>query len=252
VGIAWSAGALSGSGLWAAWLVGVMILDGTGWEGGAVLAAFFVSSSLVSRIASGAESLRQNPPLLDAKGNRRDAWQVGANGGPAALAAMLPLEPALKIWLVTASLAAAAADTWATSFGLLSRKPPRLLWSSRVVTPGTSGGVTATGTAGAAAGAALVAATSALMTGRPALLPLGTLIGFLGMVMDSLLGGTVQGRFHCPRCNQPSEWAVHRCGTPTQLLGGWAWLNNDVVNFLATALAAGTAWIVWWALDGLS
>ena len=72
------------------------------------------------------------------------------------------------------------------------------------------------------------------------------------MVMDSLLGGTVQGRFHCSRCNQPSEWAIHRCGTPTHLSGGWTWLNNDGVNFLATALAAGAAWIVWWARDGLS
>jgi uncharacterized protein (TIGR00297 family) len=236
----------------AAWLVGVMILEGTGWEGGAVLAAFFVSSSLVSRIASGAGSLRRNPPPLDPKGNRRDAWQVCVNGGPAALAAMLPLDPTLKIWLVTASLAAAAADTWATSVGLLSRKPPRLLWSRRMVPPGTNGGVTAIGTAGAVAGAALVAATGALATGRLALLPLGTLIGFLGMVMDSLLGGTVQGRFHCSRCDQPSEWAIHRCGTPTHLSGGWGWLNNDGVNFLATALAAGAAWIVWWALDGLS
>ncbi len=238
--------------MWAAWLVGVMILQGTGWEGGAALAAFFVSSSLVSRIASRAESLRGSSPQLDAKGNRRDVWQVSANGGPAALAAMLPLDSTLKIWLVTASLAAAAADTWATSIGLLSRRPPRLLWSSRVVSPGTSGGVTPIGTAGGAAGAALVAATGALMTGRLDLLPLGTLIGFLGMVMDSLLGGTVQGRFHCSRCNQPSEWAIHRCGSPTGLTGGWSWLNNDGVNFLATALAAGAAWIVWWALDGLS
>jgi uncharacterized protein (TIGR00297 family) len=223
----------------AAWLVGVLILAGTGWAGGAVLAAFFVSSSLVSGIEA-------REPLLDPKGDRRDAWQVIANGGVAAVAAHVPMaDPEFRLWLVTASLAAAAADTWATSIGSLSRTAPRLLGLGRVVIPGTSGGMTPLGTAGAVFGAALVAGTGALVARSPALLPLGTLIGFFGMVVDSALGGAAQGRFHCPRCNQPGEWPVHRCGAPAQHVAGWAWLNNDGVNFLATVLAAGAAWVTW-------
>jgi uncharacterized protein (TIGR00297 family) len=209
------------------------------------LAAFFISSNLVSR-ASG----RALHTGLDPKGDRRDLWQVYANGGPAALAAVAaPAHTGLAIWLVTASLAAAAADTWATSIGARSRVLPRLLWSSRTVPAGTSGGVTLAGSVGAAAGAAIVAATGALVTGRPALFPAATLIGFAGMLADSLLGGVLQGRFHCPRCDQPSEWRVHRCGSATVRRAGLAWLNNDGVNFLATGIATGAAFIAWRWLD---
>ncbi len=231
--MAWLARTLTASGVLAAWLVGTLILWGAGWEGGAVLAAFFVFSNLVSRLHG-----TSHPDSLDPKSDRRDVWQVFANGGPAAVAATISgADPGLTHWLVTASLAAAAADTWATAIGLRSRMAPRLWWLGSQVPPGTSGGTTPAGTAAAALGAALVAGTGALATGRLALLPLGTLIGFLGMAFDSALGAAAQGRFHCPRCGQPSEWRVHRCGTATQRVGGWSWLNNDGVNFLATAFA---------------
>jgi uncharacterized protein (TIGR00297 family) len=210
-----------------------------------VLAAFFVSSNLISRVAP-----RPRPAGADPKTDRRDAWQVYANGGPAALLALLgSSEIMLRTWLLTASLAAAAADTWATSVGGASPRPPRLLWLGRRVPPGTSGGVTMRGNVGALAGAALVAGTGALATGRASLLPAGTLIGFLGMALDSLLGATLQGRFWCAECQQPSEWRVHRCGSRTEWKAGWAWLNNDVVNLLATTLAGGLARAAWHWLD---
>jgi uncharacterized protein (TIGR00297 family) len=242
---AWRAGTLTRSGAVAAWTIGVLVLHGTGWAGGAVLAAFFVASNLVSRIKP-----RVIPSSLDPKTDRRDLWQVYANGGPAAIAAVAAsADVQLGIWLVTASLAAAAADTWATSLGLRSRVPPRLLWSGRKVAAGTSGGVTLAGTVAAATGALIVAGTGALVARMPLLLPIGTLIGFAGMMADSLLGGILQGRFHCPRCDQASEWRTHRCGSSTVRRTGLAWLNNDGVNFFATALATCAALLVWRSLD---
>jgi uncharacterized membrane protein len=233
------------------------------------LAAFFVSSNLVSpRVIARGRSPRSNPAglaedteiatapsdprndFLDPKGNRRDAWQVYANGGAAAVLSLVgSSDPAMRTWLVTASLAAAGADTWATSVGARSGAPPRLLWSGQTVSPGTSGGVSALGNLGALAGAAIVAGTGALTTGKLWLLPVGILIGFLGMLMDSLAGGALQGRFWCPRCERPSEWRTHRCGTVTEWRAGWKWLNNDGVNLLATALAGALAWAIWWWFD---
>jgi uncharacterized protein (TIGR00297 family) len=221
-------------------MIGTLVLYGTGWAGGAVLAAFFISSNLVSRISS------QEPAAgLDAKGDRRDLWQVYANGGPAAIGAVVADDIHLGIWIVAASLAAAAADTWATALGERSRVLPRLLWSGRVVPAGTSGGVTLAGSAGAMVGALMVSGTGALTAGTALLLPVGTLIGFAGMLVDSLIGGAMQGRFHCLVCDQVSEWRVHRCGSATVRRGGLAWLTNDGVNFLATALAAGAGAATW-------
>ena len=243
----WRARTLTPSGALAAWTVGVLILRGTGWQGGVVLAAFFVSSNLVSRVRP-----RVAAPGLDPKGDRRDLWQVYANGGAAALGAGFGLvDSALGIWLVTATLAAATADTWATSVGGRSRMPPRLIWSGRTVPPGSSGGMTPAGTAGAAAGALIVAGTGAIAAGLPLLLPVGTLIGFFGMVADSTLGALLQGRFRCPVCDLASEWRVHRCGAATIREGGMTWLNNDGVNFVATAFAGGAAVGVWhWLSPG--
>jgi uncharacterized protein (TIGR00297 family) len=219
------------------------VLYGTGWNGGAVLAAFFIASNLVSRMGP-----RPSPIRLDPKSDRRDLWQVYANGGAAAVAAVTT-QGELGIWLVTATLAAAAADTWATALGTRSGKAPRLLGFGRTVPAGTSGGMTLIGSAGGAMGALIVAGTGAWVTGTLAILPAGALIGFAGMVMDSLLGAGIQGRFHCQTCDQPSEWRVHRCGRPTVWLGGLRWVNNDLVNFLATAFAAGAGLLVWWWLD---
>jgi uncharacterized protein (TIGR00297 family) len=233
-------------------VVGSLVLAAAGWAGGAALAAFFISASAVSRLDPA------TPSALDVKGHRRDHWQVFANGGAAAFGAAgaaLAGQRDLALWIAVGSLASAAADTWATSIGGRSRKPPVHLLSGRVVPAGTSGGITATGTAGAAAGAAITAIAAAgvaATTGASQVTALaagGIIMGVGGMLADSALGASVQGRFHCPACDVPSEWPRHRCGAPTARTGGWQWLTNDGVNMLATALAASGAGAAWWLVS---
>jgi uncharacterized protein (TIGR00297 family) len=208
-----------------------------------VLAAFFVSSNLISRIGR-----RPLPAaLVDTKSDRRDLWQVYANGGVAAAMA-LGTTGELSIWLVTAALAAATADTWATSIGTRSTSAPRFMGLGKQVTPGTSGGMTFIGTAAAVLGAAAVSAIGALASGLPAVFPAGTLVGSLGMVIDSALGALVQGRFRCPNCNAASEWRVHGCGQRTLCEGGLGWVDNDMVNFVTTASASVAGLLLWWWL----
>ena len=219
-----------------------MVLHAAGWAGGAALVAFFVSSSLVSRLEA------RGRVLLDPKGGRRDTAQVVANGGAAAAGAgvaALAGQPVLAVWVATAALAAAAADTWATSLGSRSRAAPRHVLTGRSVPPGTGGGVSRLGNAAALAGAAITAAAAAAVSHDPALLVAGIIIGVAGMLADSALGGSVQARFRCPTCERASEWPRHRCGTATIHEGGVRWLTNDLVNALATAVAAllgGAAW----------
>jgi uncharacterized protein (TIGR00297 family) len=238
---AWRAGALTGPGAIAATVVGAAILATTGWPGGAVLLAFFVPSSAVGRIGLG------RPSASDARGERRDPVQVAANGGAAAAGGFAEwLEPGLGFWMLTASLAAAAADTWATSIGRISPRQPRDLLTGMRVLRGTSGAVSLVGSLGAIAGAAMVAGVAALVAGSLALFTAATAIGVGGMLADSLLGATLQARFVCPACGVASERQVHRCGARTVRNGGLGWLDNDGVNALATtaaALAGGVAWL---------
>ncbi len=238
--LGWRAGALTASGALAAWSVGAAVLVGTGWPGGAVLAIFFLAGSLISRLVP------RRSILLDPKGPRRDPWQVYANGGASAVGALAGAAAGsgLGLWIVTASLAAAAADTWATSIGPLGRRDPRLILSGRPVPPGTSGAVSWLGSAGGLVGAVL-ATLPAWLTGHNAMAGAGAIIGVGGMLADSVLGATLQGRFRCPACAAPSEWLRHRCGTATIHEGGWRWLSNDGVNAAATTAAALAGWAAW-------
>lgn len=44
----------------------------------------------------------------------------------------------------------------------------------------------------------------------------------------------MQATYYCSTCDKETEQRVHNCGTRTRLLRGLSWMNNDVVNFLAT------------------
>ena len=128
-----------------------------------------------------------------------------ANGGVAALAALFGNWPAFA-----GSLAAATADTWATEIGSRSTSPPRLVTNWKAVAPGTDGGMTLMGTLGAIAGAGFIAGTSYLLGFRWVLAI--ALAGALGMLLDSILGATVQGKVR--------------------------WMDNDAVNLAATLSGA--------------
>ena len=242
--LAWRLNTVTASGGVAAFAVGVAVLWGGSWPGGMVLASFFISSNLVARATPDLAG-----SFLDAKGQRRDPFQVLANGGVAAAGALIERNhPGAGAWTLTASLATAAADTWATSLGALNPLWPRLLAIGKQVPPGTSGGMSWYGTGGAAAGAVLVAGTGALAFHDTLLLPVATGVGFVGMVLDSAAGALIQARYHCPACEQPCERPLHRCGARAVLIGGIRWLNNDGINALATLAGGFAGWLAWaWA-----
>lgn len=181
---------LTGRGTAAALAVGLAILWGMGWKGLLLLFAFFISSSLLSTKTT------------------RNERQVIANGGIAALAALAGSWPAFA-----GALAAATADTWASEIGRRSSRPPRLITNGRPVPAGTDGGITVLGTMGGLAGAGFIAALT--LVAPPRVMTAVAIAGVVGMLLDSVLGATVQG--------------VSK------------WLDNDAVNLAATLGGASVA-----------
>lgn len=248
--IAYTFGALTSSGALAAAVVGAITFGVGGLKASILLLAFFVSSSALSRV--GGERKRSVSNEMG-KGARRDHVQVLANGSVAALCVLGYGLTGDGIWFLgfAGALAAVNADTWSTELGVLAKEKPRLLFSGAPVQPGTSGGITTQGVLAAFAGAMLIAALAELLL-RDRMLLVITFGGFLGALVDSLLGGTVQVLYHCPSCEKITEkHPQHHCGTQTVRARGWAWLNNDGVNFVASMTGAVIACIVWVILKGI-
>lgn len=229
-------GSLSRSGAVGALIVGTLIFGLGGWQWGVLLALFFVSSSLLSHYK---EKEKQAVAEKFDKGHRRDMGQVFANGGAGALIAVLSFVFPAPFWLplFVGAIGTATADTWATELGTLSKRPPRLITSGKVVSVGTSGGITLFGTAVSLGGGLLIGLVGALLTGLWSLLLVGGIGGLAGSLFDSLLGATVQQIYWCDVCQKETEKKRH-CGQPTRPWRGWAWMNNDLVNFLASVLGA--------------
>jgi uncharacterized protein (TIGR00297 family) len=234
-----------------------------GWVAGLLLITFFVSSSLLSHYR---RSEKRRAAEKFAKGSRRDLGQALANGG---IGALLSIGHGIwphPLWLagIVGALATVNADTWSTELGVLSRVRPRLITTGQPVEPGTSGGVTWQGTWAGVAGGLLIGLAGALLgqverwsagqgcdvwtsLGWPVL---GAMAGVVGSAVDSLLGATIQGIYLCDVCAKETEAPIHRCGQPTRHLRGWIWLDNDVVNFLASGVGAALAVGLFLALRG--
>jgi uncharacterized protein (TIGR00297 family) len=240
---------LDKSGVLGAIASGTSIVGMGGWSWGLSLIYFFVSSSLLSYLRAQEKASAAVDKF--SKGSRRDLSQAAANGGLATLFALLygfsrsPNTRRVAKAGFTGALAAATADTWATELGVLSASSPRLITSGQQVVPGTSGGVTLLGMAASALGAYSQGFFFWAGQGfRKSLAPaplLALLSGMVGSCFDSFLGATLQAMYSCPACETETERRIHRCGTRTESLRGLAWMNNDVVNFLATVSGSAVA-----------
>ena len=230
-----------------------------------LLLAFFMSSSVLSKYKRSAKK-----ELMDRveKGSKRDVIQVIANGLPAwacvgmylILIVDLPSPVDIRAGTVLAfsifaAIAAPTADTWSIEIGTLSKAPPRWIFDlHKSVEKGTSGGVSKKGTLAALAGALLIAGLGMIMALASNLLGrLGldladprwlvsflivAISGFLGSIVDSMFGASIQGFFECITCKKGTEKKIH-CGNPTILLRGKAWFDNDVVNIMSVSIATG-------------
>jgi uncharacterized protein (TIGR00297 family) len=205
-----SAGAITGA------LVCFVLLWAGGVSAFAALLAVFLLTWLATRFG-----YRRKEHLGIAESRRgRNALQVLANLGSATACALLYARfPNPWVFAaMAAALAEPAADTISSEIGQVFGGTPRLITTSQRVSPGTNGAVTGIGTA-AGAIAAMVVAFVFLGFGEigRASFFVVALSGVAGMIGDSLLGATVEGR---------------------------ARLGNNAVNFISTIIAATIAFLL--------
>ncbi|MZP31394.1 DUF92 domain-containing protein [Heliobacterium undosum] len=250
---------LSGSGVAGAVIVGTLIFGFGGWVWGLTLIAFFVYGSALSKYKEAQKSAVAEEKFD--KGSRRDFGQALANGGFGAVLAVLhflfPSEPAFFAAFV-GTMATVNADTWATEIGVLSRRPPRLITTGRLVPPGTSGGITAVGTFATMMGGLLIGLTVWILVGIQDvilsgavnlagylwLLPAAVAGGLGGSLFDSLLGATVQAMYVNAETGKDTEKKVSRSGAKNRFSRGLPFMDNDMVNFISSGFGAAVAALV--------
>lgn len=223
---------LSISGGYGAFLLGLFMFGMGSWSTMLPLIGFFFLSSILSKIAD--RSSRSD--YVSKKGSQRDIVQVYANGGFPLIFAIAWYLSDLSIdwlyWAFLASLAAATADTWETELGSYSKSLPFDILGFNPVPRGYSGGISWIGTFGGLLGAGvigLIGVFFAPMDLNPLLLGLIVISGFLGSIVDSILGSSIQAKFECSSCRKPTEKLMH-CETETRHVSGILWFDNDWVN----------------------
>ena len=219
---------LTPSGTIGAVVVGLIVFYIGGISGFVLLLFFFLSSSIISRVS------RQNEYIAQ-KTNERDLMQVVANGLPAALSLILyRISPYPEAFLAAfaAAVAEAQADTFSGEIGKLSHSDPVSIITFTRVPKGLSGGVTVLGLVAGAMSAFLIA-----------LLFMGTFgcsisqlliiasSGFLGSVLDSFLGATLQVQYR--RKDGSITEKEEENGEANTRARGIKWMDNDMVNLLS-------------------
>jgi uncharacterized protein (TIGR00297 family) len=202
-------GAISGA------VIGAMIYVGGGAGAWALLMVTFILASVTSRLGL---QRKMRLGIAEARGGRRGAGNAVANCGVAAIAAVVavttPYRAAALLALVTA-LTAGGSDTVASEIGKAYGHSTFLVTTFRRVKPGTPGAMSLEGTAaGLLAALALAALAASLGLINVSLVPAVVMAAAAGALVESALGATLEG---------PGI------------------LNNDMLNFINTAVAVAVA-----------
>lgn len=199
-------------------LLGIAVTATAGWGGWGLLVATFTAAVIASRLGLRRKTLLG---IAEGRGGRRGAGNAVANTGVAAAAAILAATsyatgPAMIAFV--AALASGGSDTIASEIGKAWGRRTFLFPSLRHVPPGTSGAISLEGTAAGLLGAFVLGSLGVAFDLVPASALLAVVAGAtIGSFAESAMGATLEGP---------------------------GLVNNDVLNFLNTAIAAAAAMVL--------
>lgn len=157
--------------------------------------------------------------------------------------------PSLLAVSVVTSLGCCAGDTWASEVGsAIGSRTPRLITTLQRVPVGTNGGISMIGTISSFAGGLAVGLSYyisiycccdrtdvSMWDKQPPQWPIilyGAFAGFLGSMIDSYLGASVQYSGY----SKESKKILHYRSKDSLHISGYAILNNHAVNFVSSLI----------------
>lgn len=201
-------------------VLGVLVYVGAGFTGITLIAVFFLLGTLAT---SWKKSYKERAGLSEINSSKRNAGQVMANAGVAAICGLLTYyfqENAFVFRLmIAASLSSAMADTLSSELGNVYGKRFYNILTLQKDTRGLNGVISLEGTVIGIIGSiiiALVYAAGFCFAFNTFLMVI--IAGTIGNLSDSILGASLERK---------------------------QYLNNDAVNFLNTAIAALIAYFLY-------
>ena len=248
--IAYNKKSLNRSGMIAAIILGSFIFIFGGMIPFMLMLVFFISSSIISKIG---KIKKRNLDKIHEKGDARDFIQVIANGGIALICVLLfQITKDPKFLIASAvSFAASNSDTWASELGVLSRGKTISIITGKRIEKGVSGGVSLLGTVSALLGATVIGLSYTINyiftfgydKNMIKILLIITLLGFLGSIVDSILGVTIQGHYIDESSGYITEKKVNG-DRKNRLISGYRFINNDMVNIISNLIVTTIAILI--------
>jgi uncharacterized protein (TIGR00297 family) len=243
---------VSFSGLIAAFIIGVLIFvfPPEGWKWFVIILIFH---GVAAQFTKYKYEMKRRKGFAQEKGGAR-AWpNIVANGVIATLFAVAGGFSYLGVFLFgfIGAVSTATADTLATEIGLLNKDQPRLITNLRKVPAGTSGGISPMGEIGTLLGGSIIGISVLLLKignhDNLIILFASVISGLIGCTFDSFIGASIQGMFKCKICQNVTENKKH-CGNKTIRIRGSHYIDNNMVNLMATSVGALFAIIIFFIL----
>lgn len=173
-----------------------------------------------------------------AKSGQKDTIQILANVGLGTLSIIIyGLTGKFSFLVIYASIMAESlSDTLASDIGMHSKHKPINILTFKESTPGLSGNISTLGLISSFLGAFIISIIFYIFHHSVLYLIIIISTGFLGSLIDSILGSLIQVKYECPKCHIITEKKSH-CNKPTRYHKGLRGVNNDTINLLSNLFA---------------
>ena len=210
---------LTTSGIYHAWILGIVIWGCLGWQGYVVILSYLIAGSGVTRIGKDIKEAKGIAEKRDGARGPENLWGSAATGAICAIGQAIAPNP---LWLIAyvSSLSTKLADTTASEIGKSYGKSTFLITTLKSVPAGTEGAVSLEGTIAGILGSLLIAAigcTVGLLT-SPWDLLYCAIASFIATNIESLIGATLQEKYD--------------------------WLTNELVNGINTTIGGAIAALI--------